>query len=61
MLDVLYEKVMNNNLIDYNEALQLIDAPLDKLIVYADNIRQKYCQNIFEQILQNIPLFQKMK
>ena len=48
MLDVLYEKVMNNNLIDYNEALQLIDAPLDKLTVYADNIRQKYCQNIFD-------------
>ena len=48
MLDVLYEKVMNNNLINYDEALTLIDAPLDKLTVYADNIRQKYCQNIFD-------------
>lgn len=48
MIDIIYEKVMNNNLINYNEALSLINAPLDKLTLYADNIRKKYCGNIFD-------------
>lgn len=48
MIDTVYEKVMNNNLINYDEALSLISAPLDKLTSYADNIRQKYCGNIFD-------------
>ncbi len=48
MIDKLYEKVMNNEFITHEEALFISNAPLDKLTLYADNIRKKFCQNIFD-------------
>ena len=48
MVHKIYEKVMDNKLIEYNEALSLIDAPLNVLLDYADKIRQKFCCNIFD-------------
>lgn len=48
MIDKIYNKIINNIDITHNEAYLLEKAPLDKLINYADKIRDKYCSNVFD-------------
>lgn len=44
----LKDKILNGDDITKNEALQLLDAPLDELTRQADNIRKHYCGNKFD-------------
>lgn len=45
---LLKDKILNGELIDKSEALSLLSEPLDELCRYADEIREKFCGNIFD-------------
>lgn len=47
-INELKEKILNGYLINREEALSLIDAPLDELCCAADEIREKMCGNGFD-------------
>ena len=44
----LKKKIINGESITKDEAMKLIDVPLDELTKQADNIREFYCQNKFD-------------
>lgn len=50
MFDVneLKNKVLNNYKVTKEDALKLIDVPLDELCIAANEIRQSFCQNKFD-------------
>lgn len=48
MINKLKDKILSGYNITYNEALSLIDAPLNELLEAADEIRKHFCSNIFD-------------
>lgn len=48
MINKIKDKVISGFNITYNEALSLTDAPLNKLLEAADNIRKHFCSNSFD-------------
>ncbi len=48
MVSNIKEKILSGKKISYNEALSLIDMPLNMLLKAADEIREHFCSNIFD-------------
>lgn len=48
MINKLKDKILSGYNITYNEALSLIDAPLNELLEAANDIRKHFCSNIFD-------------
>ena len=48
MIEELKNKIFLGEMITKNEAMSLIDAPLDELCKAADEIREKFCDNVFD-------------
>lgn len=48
MISNIKEKILSGKKISYNEALSLIDMPLNMLLKAADEIREHFCSNIFD-------------
>lgn len=48
MVEVLKERILSGELIDRNDALSLIDAPLEELCQAADEIRRKMAGSFFD-------------
>ena len=47
-INELKEKIFNNELLEKNELMTLIDAPLDELTKAANEIREHFCGNTFD-------------
>lgn len=48
MINKLKDKILSGYNITYNEALSLIETPLNELLEAADEIRKHFCSNIFD-------------
>ena len=48
MIEELKNKIFSGEMITKDEAMSLIDAPLDELCKAADEIREKFCDNVFD-------------
>ena len=48
MIEELKNKIFSGEMIRKDEAMSLIDAPLDELCKAADEIREKFCDNVFD-------------
>lgn len=48
MINKLKDKILSGYNITYNEALSLIEAPLNELLEAANDIRKHFCSNIFD-------------
>lgn len=48
MINKLKDKILSGYNITYNEALLLIETPLNELLEAADEIRKHFCSNIFD-------------
>lgn len=48
MINKLKDKILSGYNITYNEALSLIETPLNELLEAADEIRKYFCSNIFD-------------
>ena len=48
MINKLKDKILSDYNITYNEALSLIETPLNELLEAADEIRKHFCSNIFD-------------
>ena len=48
IVKILKEKVLNGEFINKNEAMQLVDAPLDELTNSANEIREYFCGDAFD-------------
>ena len=48
MINKLKNKILSGYNITYNEALSLIETPLNELLEAADEIRKHFCSNIFD-------------
>ena len=48
MINKLKDKILSGYNITYNEALSLIETPLNELLEEADEIRKHFCSNIFD-------------
>ena len=47
-IDKLKKKVLNNELINKEEAIRLYEEPLEELCTAANEIRENFCKNIFD-------------
>ena len=47
-IDMLKKKVLNNELINKEEAIRLYEEPLEELCTAANEIREYFCKNIFD-------------
>ena len=48
MIEELKNKIFSGEMITKDEAMSLIDAPIDELCKAADEIREKFCDNVFD-------------
>ena len=48
MINKIKDKIISGEKITYNEALSLIETPLNELLEAADEIRKHFCSNIFD-------------
>ena len=48
MINKLKDKILSGYNITYNEALSLIETPLNEMLEAADEIRKHFCSNIFD-------------